>query len=149
MTNDEKPKSLEPLENLAVPSFDELSDQQQRLIIEGPGWVTDPAEQSQFDSLDDFRWSSNNFNLRFRPVDEDGIPEIPYLYRQQLACQRFRILQPELFEELVSTLPDAQHRQDDKWQAKLFTAYRYMSQLVDKRDSDYLKEGESDRFLMI
>ena len=138
-----------PKVELKVPLFEDLTPGQQTAIENGPGWVRDPAGMMRFESLEDFTRTKDNvgqssFSMFFIPIEQNSPNPIADVYRQYPAFQRLEIINPKLCQDLRDLYRNYSDPEwnDPAWQAKLFSAYKYMSQLVDKNDPGVMQDGK-------
>lgn len=142
MQETDRPKHPDRIvpDDIPMPTWNSLTEEQQREIDSGPGWVRKPAVGlPDFADLGSFipkpnAFASNNFFALFIPEGEwletsSGMP----------AFQRFQILYPGMLEQLRAAMEACgrRPRAEVLWK-DLFQAHKILRALVDVNDPGVL-----------
>jgi hypothetical protein len=131
------------LETYELPDWDNVSEEKQQAILDGPGWVHEPVEQTEFADAETFVYKSNNFSCYF---GSRGVYEL--LAQATPAFQRFKILYPEALDYLDEQRLIHREYPPQELQDVLFKAYKIMSHLIDKNDPYVTRNGEVDTYFL-
>lgn len=130
--------------------WDSLTNAQKQAIKDGPGWLTEPVEQVDFEDVDSFREDlgegvkSNNFKMYFQETDFGRI------MRKAEPYKRIEIIDPKTVQQLRAKMIACNNIPDSAeiWQ-DLLKMYRVMRYLVDKNDPGVMQFNKPDKEFLI